>query len=83
MHQTLAPHNRKGKRSPNSVKVGETNISPLDHADEKIKRGTSELNYTTDQIDSLHIYKLSITKTYFSKTNYILSQKASLKNMEC
>lgn len=83
MYQTLAPHNRKGERSPNSVKVGDSNISPIDHADEHSNRGTSKLKYTTDQIDSLHIYKLSITKTYFSKTNYVSSQKASLKNMEC
>lgn len=69
MHQTLAPHNRKRKRSPNSVKVGDSDISPLDHPDENINRGTSKLNYTIDQIDSLHIYKLSIAKAYFSKTN--------------
>lgn len=77
MHQTLASHNRKGKRSPNSVKVGETNISPLNHADENINRGTSELNYTTDQIDSLHIYKLSITKTCWN--SFILWNHSRMK----
>lgn len=84
--------NTKGQINLNIVIVGDfsTSYSCL-HKPSKvnIKRGNSELNYTTEQIDFIDTYRRfhlkEIKRTLFlafhgiySKTDYVLGHKSSL-----
>jgi hypothetical protein len=78
------------------VIVGDLNtpLSSIDRSSrQKINKGTSELQYTLDQIDMVDIYRVfnSTTRQYtffsaahrtFSRIDHILGHKASLKKFK-
>jgi hypothetical protein len=86
----------KSTDNPNKVRVGNMNapLSPIDRlSSQKIKKESSELLHTLDQIDMVDIYRVfhpttqqytffSVVHGTFSKIDHILGNKASLNNFK-